>query len=713
MKDAVEGENYICEMYPSKFHDEGFVVCLVDAVMLASFMYGCWCIIIAIQQWLQSNSSVPLTSVPLITPPLKRGLFFIWFAAVIAFFILRPIYLRSYREGEDDARRNDTVRHETVGGEQESLDPWLSLPFFPAKERCEAEYLLNALCQPPIVYIRMYESLRPSARTLAVETHLDIVHINDVRNEKLCDSLVNTAIVPVVFHKRGELINHLNVSDANGHRLQTMQTSLVAKTIVDTLGGLFMQESREDKELLSAWEKCQRGYYEELRDTTKAMKSSHMEVSRLLNQIPKSEANTQLIESLYTLVNTLASCYVLCVRISIGEQGSGTPHICMNQRLPLYLKPRDYIRTLNAFGKPRRGQWAINAINDCLNGIAKTSGMFYYNLANASLTQSYHLTMLGPEETFCARADILEVPPATKRYSDAGEPEELSPKREPPCDHNVRCEPLRGQRHAHILFGNALNYHNATFIFHYIGRPQDLYFAAGFLATVCLIGLLVGMFGVSDNTLNTDTPAIMLIALSAICPWLYDRERNDRSESTLLDLSAFLTTVASIMGLLLFVYSKLCNASHPDAIAFTDATAFSWRLLMTCIAADAAGLLTLSLLHASLYKARRLGRIDRRHGIMYFLGKFADSMDSVRDEDLKKKNKHLWRLRHLASLTSAETCGVILKDNEGDSSNQEGPFIASRDWPRGWLATPGTFWWGIERQRYSQDASPTTSQQLG
>lgn len=695
-------KNYICEKHPSKFHDEGFVKCIVILVTLILFISGCWNTIKSIQCWLDAFAptnpqglrtiTIPTSLSSSINASFKAGMVLMALSVLNALFIFRPLYLRSYREGESDARRNDTVVHNTVDVENEYNGLWLSLPFYPIETRCEAEYLLNALCQPPVVYIRMNESLRPSARTLAVETRLDIEHIDKMYQERPDNSYKKMAIVPVVFQKRGELINHLHVTDANGSRLPTIQTHLVAETILRILDALF-KEYDDKGILLNAWNKYKEQYYKELSDTTKKMGFSQIVVSKLLNKIKQNAANERLIKSLDILVNILASCYVLCVRISIDKDSFNTPSVYTKQRLPLYIKQRDYVRKLNSHGKRRIGQWLINQINDHLNGITKSSGMFYYNLANASLTRSYHLRMLGPEDTFCARGDILEVPPATERYLSSGQLVTISSTYKQPCDHNFKCEPLLGQRHAHVLFGNAQNYQNATFIFHYIGRPQDLFFAAGFLAMVCLVGLFIGMLGASIEATNTDIPAIMLIALSAICPWLYDRERNDRSESSLLDFSALLTTIASITGLLLFVYSKLGQAPQPSAVIF------SWRLLTTCVATDAVALLFLSLLHASLYKARRLGRIDRRYGIVKFLGWLADSFSDIDDKGLKENHRILWRLRCLAGLTSAEIYGVIHVDDAEGSKDQKGPFIASRDWPRGWLATPGSFWWEIERER--------------
>ena len=70
--------------------------------------------------------------------------------------------------------------------------------------------------------------------------------------------------------------------------------------------------------------------------------------------------------------------------------------------------------------------------------------MFFYNLANANLAQSYHLMMLGPEDSYCARGDVLEIPHtgAEWLYVDRR-----------PDENNFKCERLRGQRHAHVLWG--------------------------------------------------------------------------------------------------------------------------------------------------------------------------------------------------------------------------------------------------------------------
>ena len=237
--------------------------------------------------------------------------------------------------------------------------------------------------------------------------------------------------------------------------------------------------------------------------------------------------------------------------------------------------------------------------------------------------------------------------------------------------------------------GQAENYHRAAFVFHYVGRPQDLFFAAGLMALVCLVGLVVTMLGAGGGEkLGTDIPAVLLLALPAICPWLYDRERNDRTESSLLDLSASLTTVASIAGLILFLDSGLGLEIWPSNIL-----PYVWRFLITSEAVDAASLLFLSVLHNSLYKARRLDRTDWKYGVVSLLYRFEWGKRATRI--LEKRSDWLHRLLHGDELVQGPLEGVVIDENS------RGPFVASREWPKGWLAVPGSFWWESERERYS------------
>lgn len=689
MKSAIDEGNYIGEKYPSLFDNQKFFMNIICFIAITLFLSGCCYLINQLQ--LRILALLYLETHQGCIPPARPvlGMVLVAFSVIMAVFVHRPLYLWAYRETDDESRPNDTVKHDTLSDAAlANQTKWQMIPLR-LRDWMQAEYLLNAIVSPKAVYSRIKETLNPSARTLHVATRMDIIPASRVLMRHIWPSFESdkrvigdtfSVIVPVVFQLRGELANHLKVKDSHEELLPTMRTRDVAELIVQVLDVAFATYGGSG--VRDEWQHCKSDYKNALTNTAVAMDEGIVRIVRdLLYRTPFPDDLRKIFDETVVILST---CYVLCVHIQMDWDTKEPYIVWTDMRLPLVAKTLDSKRLQTADGYPRADGFVsrlIRCVNSALNGFRKSSGVFFYNLANANLTKSYHLMMLGPEDTFCARADILRVP--RPDWSLAVE------------DRHFKCERLRGQRHAHLLFTGPENYHGAALMFYYIGRPQDLFFAAGLLALVCLVSLVIGMTDsmMGEDLLGTDVPAVLLLVLSAVCPWLYDEARNDRTESFILDVSAFLTTSASVLALALFTDSGLGLQLVPSGIA-----ANIWRLLLVLVATDVAALMFLSSLHASLYKAFRLDRTSRHYGVLKCWNK---AIDFARENWSGATVGSLrWRLRCLMGLDEPELIGV--RRNESD----RGPFVASSGWPKGWLAVPGSYWWEIERERYR---NPPTS----